>query len=155
MGPTRILQLKSAHVYHTVMDAADTIRSYYDALRAGAPLGPFFADERSGEDAVVKFGISERLVGTESIRERLREQTATTVDWAVESNALRTTERERHAWFSDTVDMGWTDTQRGIRYEFDTRWSGMLERRDAAGGPADTETNWQFVGMHVSTAGEV
>lgn len=138
------------------MDAADTIRSYYDALRTGEPLGPFFADEQAGDDAVVKFGISERLVGADEIREGLREQTATTVDWAVESTGLRTTERERHAWFSDTVAMSWTDTERGIRYEFETRWSGTLERRAAAGSPADDAApDWQFVGMHVSTAGEI
>ncbi|WP_424018716.1 hypothetical protein ACOZ4N_04355 [Halorientalis pallida] len=138
------------------MDAADTIRSYYDALRTGEPLGPFFADEQSGDDASVKFGISERLVGTEEIRAGLREQTATTVDWAVESHDLRTTERERHAWFSDAVDMGWTDTERGIRYEFETRWSGTLERRAAEGAPTDDAAgDWQFVGMHVSTTGEI
>ncbi|SDF65465.1 hypothetical protein [Halorientalis regularis] len=137
------------------MDAADTIRSYYDALRAGEPLGPFFADEQSGDGPVVKFGISERLVGTDEIRQGLREQTATTVDWAVESTALRTTERERHAWFSDAVDMSWTDTEREIRYEFETRWSGTLERRDRAGAPEDAPGDWQFVGMHVSTAGEI
>jgi hypothetical protein len=125
------------------MDAADTIRSYYDALRTGEPLGPFFAPEHPGDDPVVKFGIGERLVGTDAVREGLREQTAVTADWAVDSRALRTTERERHAWFSDTVGMDWTDTERGIHYEFDTRWSGTLERRD---------DDWQFVGMHVSTA---
>jgi hypothetical protein len=135
------------------MDAADTIRSYYDALRAGEPLGPFFAGERPGDDPVVKFGVSERLVGTDTIREGLREQTATTGDWTVESHALRATERDRHAWFSDEVDMRWTDTERGIRYEFDTRWSGTLERR-ADDGAAD-DPDWQFVGMHVSTAGEI
>ena len=134
------------------MDVADTIQSYYASLRAGEPLGPFFADEQSGDGAVVKFGISERLVGTDAIREGLREQTATTVDWTVESHALRTTERDCHAWFSDAVDMRWTDTERGVQYEFDTRWSGTLERREGDDGPDDTD--WQFVGMHVSTAGE-
>ncbi|AQL41489.1 hypothetical protein BV210_01610 [Halorientalis sp. IM1011] len=127
------------------MDAADTIRSYYDALRDGEPLGPFFASERPADDAIVKFGLSERLVGTDAVREGLREQTATTADWAVDSRALRATERERHAWFSDAVEMGWTDTEREIRYEFDTRWSGTLELRDG---------DWRFVGMHVSTAGD-
>lgn len=134
------------------MDAADTIRSYYDALRAGEPLGPFFAGEQPGDDPVVKFGVSERLVGTESIREALHEQTTTTADWEVTSHALRTTARERHAWFSDAVDMRWRDTEQGIRYEFDTRWSGTLERRDEE---ADGDTDWRFVGMHVSTAGEL
>ena len=125
------------------MDARATIRAYYDALREGEPLGPFFAAERPGDDAVVKFGISERLVGAERIHEGLAEQTESTADWAVESESLRVTEREEHAWFSDRVQMGWRDTEKGIHYEFDTRWSGTLERRG---------DKWRFVGMHVSTA---
>ncbi|WP_335998586.1 nuclear transport factor 2 family protein [Halorientalis halophila] len=138
------------------MDAADTIRAYYDALRAGEPLAPFFAAERAGDPQAVKFGISERLVGVESIREGLRDQTERTVDWAVDSRALRVTERERHAWFADDVTMGWTDTERGIRYEFETRWSGTLERRETADtSPGTPESDWRFVGMHVSTAGEI
>ncbi|MFB6307876.1 MAG: nuclear transport factor 2 family protein, partial [Haloarculaceae archaeon] len=136
-------------------DARETVEAYYDALRAGEPLGPFFAD---GED-VVKVGISERLVGSEAVVAGLREQTGRTRDWAVESTDLRVTEREAHAWFADLVSLGWTDTERRVRYEFETRWSGTLERREkneaddtlepAADGP------WRFVGMHVSTAGEL
>jgi len=128
------------------MDARETVAAYYDALRAEEPLGPFFADERAGDDAIVKFGISERLVGTDAVRDGLAAQTASTTGWTVESDALRVIERSDHAWFSDAVFMAWTDTDRGIRYEFDTRWSGTLERRD---------DEWRFVGMHVSTAGSI
>ena len=135
------------------MDAESTVRAYYDALRAGDPLYPFFAREES----TVKYGIGERLTGFEAIREGLAEQTETTEAWTVESEALVVTERDEHAWFSDDVFMAWTDTERSIRYEFDTRWSGTLERRsgtdeDAVGPGAGTD--WRFVGMHVSTEGD-
>jgi hypothetical protein len=128
------------------MDARATVIDYYDALRTGEPLGPYFAEERAGDDAFVKFGVSEQLVGTDQIRTGLQEQTDTTTDWAVTSNALRVCERDHHAWFSDEVSMGWTDTAAAVRYEFDTRWSGTLE---------GTDEGWQFVGMHVSTAGQL
>jgi len=121
------------------MDAAATVRTYYEALRDGEPLGPFFAD------AVVKVGISERLVGHDAVVAGLREQTRTTTDWTVESRDLRVTERNCHAWFADDVRMAWTDTERTIRHEFDTRWTGTLEH----------DEEWQFVGMHVSTAGDL
>jgi hypothetical protein len=135
------------------MDARETIRAYYDALRAGEPLGGFFAAERPGDDAVVKFGISERLVGAERVREGLQAQTERTTDWAVTSESLRVTERESHAWFSDRVTMGWLDAEAGVRYEFDTRWSGTLERgRRTAGESDDSPGDWRFVLMHVSTA---
>jgi hypothetical protein len=138
--------------------AESAVRSYYDALRDGRPLGPFFAD---GD--VVKFGISEQLVGGDAVRNGLREQTRTTTDWVVESDALRVTERPGHAWFADQVTVGWTDTERRIRYEFDSRWSGTMERRAGESSePAGSErpaTNddapWRFVGMHVSTPGEL
>jgi len=123
------------------MDPRVTVTDYYDALRAGDPLEPFFAAEQAGE-TFVKFGISESLVGAGEIREGLQSQTATTTDWAVESQALRVCERDSYAWFSDRVVMCWTDTDARVRYEFDTRWSGTLERADG----------WGFVGMHVSTA---
>jgi len=141
------------------MDAADTIREYYDALRAGDSLGPFFANDSDGDgDEMVKFGISEQLVGADDIVAGLRDQTETTTGWTVESDALRVTERSCHAWFSDEVFMAWSDTERGIRYEFDTRWSGTLERRGPDGHPLTDDKpgehgDWQFVGMHVSTAG--
>jgi len=128
------------------MDARTTIRSYYDALRAGDSLAPFFATERDADDAFVKYGISERLVGSDEIRASLRAQTETTTDWTVTSHALRVSEREDHAWFSDAVSMAWTDTEASTRREFETRWSGTL--RTAGDG-------WRFVGMHVSTADEL
>jgi hypothetical protein len=124
------------------MDARTTVTEYYDALRNGDPLGPYFAEE-GDDDQFVKFGISERLVGADEIREGLRRQTETTTGWSVTSNALRVCERDRHAWFSDQVSMGWIDTEAATRYEFDTRWSGTLEA---------TADGWQFVGMHVSRA---
>ncbi|WP_226023534.1 nuclear transport factor 2 family protein [Halomicrobium salinisoli] len=124
--------------------AAATVRRYYESLREGEPLAPFFADDPD----VVKYGLSERLVGDE-VQSGLREQTERTEGWTVESRALRVTERDAHAWFSDQVFMGWTDAERRIRYEFETRWSGTLERRSDGEPAADGE--WRFVGMHVST----
>jgi hypothetical protein len=146
------------------VNATGTVRTYYDALRGGDPLGPFFAD---GEPTV-KYGVSERLVGLDAVRTGLAAQTGTTTDWTVESRALRVTERARHAWFSDDVRLAWTDAERGVRREYDTRWSGTLERRDGdatsgddpagAGTAADAGTTegetgtWRFVAMHVSVA---
>jgi len=120
------------------MKAEKTVRSYYDSLRNGEPLHTYFADGES----LVKFGISERLVGYEEVSEGLRDQTRRTEDWVVESNGLRVTERERHAWFSDTVRMAWRDAEKGKSYDFDSRWSGTLEKSDG---------EWLFVSMHVST----
>jgi uncharacterized protein (DUF58 family) len=54
-----------------------------EALRAGEPLGRFFA----ARDDVVKFGVGERLQGT-GVAEGLREQTATTEGWRVEGRRL-------------------------------------------------------------------
>lgn len=128
------------------MDAEATVRAYHDALRAGDPLYPYFAREAS----TVKFGIGERLTGYEEIRAGLRSQTESTIGWAVESDRLVVGSADDHAWFSDDVHMAWTDTDRDHRYEFDTRWSGTLQRR---GDDADLGTAWRFVGMHVSTEG--
>lgn len=133
------------------MTARSRIEAYYDALRDGDPLYPYFAPDES----VVKFGISEHLNGYGEVETGLREQSATTADWAVESRALRVTERDRHAWFADLVGLAWTDTERSVRFEFDTRWSGTLEReRRTAGERDDDPGDWRFVGMHVSTASE-
>jgi hypothetical protein len=118
--------------------AVEYIRSYYDALRAGDPLAPYFAD---GE-VTVKFGISETLRGGDAVRAGLRGQTATTTDWHVDSRDLVVDSREDAAWFADDVFLAWTDTDRGIRFEFDTRWSGTLV----------DDGGWDFVAMHVSTA---
>jgi len=125
------------------MDARATIQDYYDSLRHGAPLDTFFADDRPEDDPIVKFGISERLVGADRVKAELRDQTASTSDWTVDSTALRVTQRGSVAWFSDAVTLSWE--QAGTRHEFDTRWSGTLERRDG---------DWAFVGMHVSVATE-
>lgn len=124
--------------------AAAFVRAYYDALEGGDPLGPFFADG----PGVVKFGLSERLEGGEAVAAGLSDQTRRTRDWAVESRDLTVTERDGHAWFADRVSMGWTDAERGIRFEFDTRWSGAMERTDVT----TDRPPWLFVGMHVSTA---
>ena len=118
-----------------------TIETYYQHLRDGNPLAPFFADT----ETTVKFGISESLWGGDRVAAGLREQTETTTDWAVESRNLTADQRGDVAWFADDVGLSWTDTEREARHEFDTRWSGTLERT--------AESRWQFVGMHVSTAG--
>jgi len=134
------------------MGARSRIEAYYDALRDGDPLYSYFAPDA---DDVVKVGISERLVGYEEIEAGLREQTRTTADWSVESHDLRVRERDRHAWFADRVSMAWTDLDRQVRFEFETRWSGTLEReRRAAGESEDDVGDWRFVGMHVSTGRE-
>ncbi|TKR27616.1 nuclear transport factor 2 family protein [Natronomonas salsuginis] len=132
------------------MDAESTVRAYYDALRTGDPLSPFFAREES----VVKFGIGERLTGYNEVREGLTAQSETTTDWRVESSRLVVTERDEHAWFSDDVLMAWTDLEDGTEYEFDSRWSGTIERRaEAQTGDDGIGTPWRFVGMHVSAPG--
>ncbi|MFC6975495.1 nuclear transport factor 2 family protein [Halomicroarcula sp. GCM10025709] len=128
------------------MDATARLEAYYDALRAGEPLAPFFA----ADESVVKFGVSERLVGGSEVAAGLRDQTASTTDWTVESHALRVTDRDGYAWFSDAVDLAWTDTERGVGHDFETRWSGTLERR--TDGDPDPDGTWLFVGMHVSVA---
>jgi hypothetical protein len=125
------------------MDARATIHDYYDSLRHGAPLDTFFADDRPADDPIVKVGISERLVGSDSVQEGLRDQTASTSDWTVESRELRVTQRDSVAWFSDDVALAWDEA--GDHHEFDTRWSGTLEHRDG---------DWSFVGLHVSVATE-
>lgn len=130
------------------MDPQAFVRAYYDALRAGEPLPPFFADH----DDLVKVGIAETLVGRE-VEHGLRAQTETTTDWQVDSHALRATDAGDHGWFSDEVSMGWTDTERSIRFEFETRWSGTLVRTTDGDRPSDDPFDgWRFAGMHVSTA---
>lgn len=125
----------------TNVSPTETIETYYQHLRDGDPLAPFFDDS----ETTVKFGISEALWGGPAVADGLREQTATTTDWAVESHGLTVDQRGDVAWFADDVGLAWTDTTSQRRHEFDTRWSGTLERTDG----------WQFVGMHVSTAGEI
>lgn len=154
------------------MTVADTIEAYYEALRSGDSLAPFFFDSADA----VKFGLSERLDGVDAIEAGLGEQTETTREWVVESSGLVTGRRGETAWFADDVFMGWTDVERGIRFEFDTRWSGTLVRvdgavgRGAAGAAAedasdgvadatdegsDDAPSWRFASMHVSTTERV
>ena len=115
------------------MSAETTIETYYDALRAGEPLAPFFA-----ADALVKFGIGERLEGYDDIEAGLREQTRTTEEWTVESHDLQVIEEDEFAWFADDVRMAWVGESG--RHDHRTRWSGTLRRNG----------DWKFVGMHVS-----
>lgn len=112
------------------------VRSYYQVLRNGDPLSPFFADD----ETVVKVGISERLVGADAVREGLTEQTRTTADWTVRSEDLRVAEGDGFARFDDEVLMAWRDTEADADREFRTRWSGTLADRDG----------WVVLGMHVS-----
>lgn len=123
------------------MDASAeaAVRDYYEALRRGEPLYPYFAER----DDVVKFGIGERLTGYDEVAEGLREQSRTTEDWTVDSRRLVVVERDECAWFSDDVRMAWRDVEAGEDREFDARWTGTLER-DGDG--------WLFAGMHVSAA---
>jgi len=123
------------------MTPTETVRAYYRALRRGDPLEPYFVER----DDVVKFGVSERLAGYDSVAAGLREQTRTTGDWRVESRRLRTTDRESVAWFTDDVELSWARSD-GERLSFDTRWSGVLERGDG---------EWQFAQMHVSAPREL
>lgn len=119
--------------------AEETVRRYYDALRDGEPLPPYFADD----ETTVKFGITERLFGYDAVEEALREQTGETENWTVESNDLRVIERDEHAWFRDAVRMAWENPRKERTYDFETRWSGTLEK-------SGDENGWHFVCMHVS-----
>lgn len=125
------------------MSVERVIREYYESLRRGEPLAPYFRET----DGVVKFGVSDSLYGFAEVTDALREQNRTTDDWTVESDRLTVSERDEYAWFADEVDLAWTDLETGSRREFDTRWSGTLERVDEA------ET-WLFVSMHVSAPEE-
>lgn len=122
-------------------DPTETIRAYYEALRNGDPLAPYFAETTAGR----KFGISENLTGHPAIRDGLRQQTEETTEWRIRSHDLSVVDRECHAWFSDIVEMAWTNTESDDQYEFSTRWSGMLEY----------DAEWRFVGMHVSAPHEL
>ncbi|GAB3669040.1 nuclear transport factor 2 family protein [Halopiger thermotolerans] len=136
--------------------AADVVRDYYDALREGDPLEPYF----HAADATVKFGISEALFGYDAVADALRTQTETTDEWSVQSRHLTVDERESFATFADEVTMAWTDAESGDRRRFDSRWSGTLV--PAATADIDTDTDavagdrhatmpdWLFTSMHVS-----
>ena len=124
------------------MTPEETVRSYYDALRGGEALAPFFVES----PATVKVGIGERLVGYAEVARGLREQTRTTEDWTVESRDLHVIERDGGAAVADDVALSWYDTEAFAERSFETRWSGTLL-------PADD--GWAFAGMHVSAATEL
>lgn len=135
--------------------AEAVVRSYYDALRHGVPLEPYFHEGES----TVKFGISEALFGYDAVVAALREQTETTTNWSIESNHLVVDERDTYATFADEVTMAWTDTERRTEHRFDTRWSGTLVRRESVpsnSSPASaSDPAWLFRTMHVSTLSEL
>ncbi|RZH66767.1 nuclear transport factor 2 family protein [Natrinema altunense] len=129
--------------------AEAVVRDYYDALRDGDPLPPYFSDA----DSTVKFGISESLFGGDDVAAALEAQTETTEKWVVESQGLAVTDRGGFATFADEVTMAWTETATGDRHRFDSRWSGTLVERDGADDPRANA--WQFVAMHVSAPREL
>lgn len=150
------------------MDAEETIRDYYDALRRGDPLVPYFTDD----GPTVKFGVSESLFGADAVSEALEEQTDSTEEWTVESTRLTVDQREDLAWFADEVTLEWTERTSegenetenerasGERHHFETRWSGTLERSTGANaGDQDdddsSEPTWKFTSMHVSAPQEL
>jgi len=122
--------------------AESIVRDYYDALRNGEPLVPYFRDDAS----TVKFGISESLFGSDEIARALAEQTETTDSWTVSSRHLVVSERDEFATMADDVTMAWTDTTSGDRHRFDSRWSGTLVRS----GTDEDAPDWQFAVLHVS-----
>lgn len=124
------------------MTPTATIKEYYEALRTGDPLYPFFHPE----DTLTKFGISESLTGYEEVQAGLQHQTDTTTDWRVTSKDLRVTEKAQCAWFSDQVTMAWRNTEADTDHEFETRWTGTLRH---------TADDWRFVLMHVSTPRQI
>ena len=126
------------------------VRDYYDTLQSGEPLSPYFLEDES----TVKFGINESLYGFEAISEALREQTATTEEWTIESEHLVVTERNGSATFADEVTMAWTDTEDDDRRRFETRWSGTLVETARSEAAVDAH-EWLFATMHVSAAYEL
>ncbi|SHH36435.1 nuclear transport factor 2 family protein [Halobaculum gomorrense] len=124
------------------MSPEETVGAYYDALRAGEALAPFFVES----PATVKVGISERLVGYAEVAKGLREQTRTTEEWTVESHDLRVVKRDEAAAVSDAVSLTWYDAEAFAEHSFETRWSGTL---------LPTDDGWAFAGLHVSAASDL
>lgn len=120
------------------MHARATIESYYEALRDGEPLSPFFVEDPE----IVKIGVSEELYGFRRVADGLAEQTGRTDEWSVESHDLVVGNRETFAWFRDEVALSWYDRERYETFTYETRWTGTLERRPP--------NEWRFVSMHVS-----
>lgn len=124
------------------MNPEETVRDYYEALRRGEPLYPYFVERPE----TWKAAISTEYSGYDAVSEALREQSRTTDEWTVESEALSVTDRGELALFDDAVRLAWTDVQTGERFGFDTRWSGALEPLDG------DDVEWGFVQLHVSAA---
>ena len=121
------------------MDVDGFVRDYYEALRRGEPLDPYFHERPD----TVKIGVFSRRLGGETVAEALRDQTARTTDWTVESRDLRTFARDGFGHFVDEVGLAWTDARADRRHAFDTRWTGLVEPRG---------DELLFVSMHVSAS---
>ncbi|WP_323676576.1 nuclear transport factor 2 family protein [Halorubellus sp. PRR65] len=124
------------------MSAEDAILDYYEALRRGEPLYPYFRES----PATHKVAVSTSYDGYDAVAEALREQTRTTTDWTVDSDAPSVVRREDWASFHDDVSLAWTrtpadDDDASTRHEFETRWSGTLVEHDG---------EWLFLELHVS-----
>lgn len=119
------------------MDVDGFVRDYYEALRRGEPLDTYFHERPD----TVKIGVFSRRLGGEAVAEALRDQTARTEDWTVESRDLRTFVRDGFAHFADDVRLAWTNTRHDRRHDFETRWTGLVDPRDEE--PL-------FLSMHVS-----
>lgn len=131
--------------------AEEVVHDYYDALRDGDPLEPYFLQDES----TVKFGISESLFGGSDVANALEEQTETTESWTVVSKHLVTKEWDGFATFADEVTMTWTDAECGDQNRFDSRWSGTLIERLSDPDGQNGGPNWQFTLMHVSAPHEL
>ncbi|WP_227131272.1 hypothetical protein [Halorubellus salinus] len=124
------------------MSAEDAVLDYYEALRRGEPLYPYF---RESPDTW-KAAISTTYDGYDAVAAALREQTRTTTDWSVGSDGPAVVQGEEWASFNDAVSLAWTrtsddDDATATRHEFETRWSGTL---------VDHDDEWSFLELHVS-----
>lgn len=142
------------------MSAEDVVLDYYEAVRRGEPLYPYFRESAS----TWKAAISTTYDGYDSIAEGLREQSRTTTDWTVDSHALETVDRDGCVTMTDHVTLAWTsvgstDTESEpaanhggegeparTAHEHETRWSGVL---------VEHADEWLFTQLHVSTASSV
>ncbi|MGM0604932.1 MAG: nuclear transport factor 2 family protein [Halobacteriota archaeon] len=121
------------------MTATSTIEAYYDALRCGEPLTPFFLEAPS----TVHIDVGETLVGYANVADTLATQTDRTSEWTLDTAGPSVTERDSFAWFHDEVTLGWVDERTHTDHQYETRWTGTLEYRDRNNG-------WRFVSLHVS-----
>ena len=124
------------------MSAETVITAYYDSLRRGDPIHPYFLED----DSTVKIGVRGAAYGYENVADSLREQTRTTENWTVESHRLAVEETDDHARFADEVSLAWTDLEAETRHRFETRWTGTLVRQNG---------DWYVATMHVSSPHEL